>query len=68
MSANILTLEDCEQGLDLEPAPRVVQLRPPEVGRLPLALVVLGNVLVGAALLAGLLFAPAMMSALLLPG
>lgn len=67
MSANSVSLEDFAQALELEPAPRLVQLQPPGTGRVPLALAVLGNVLVGAALLAGLLLAPSMLSVLLLP-
>ncbi|NND45464.1 MAG: hypothetical protein HKN58_09080 [Xanthomonadales bacterium] len=51
-----------EPRLDLAPAPRPVQLLPPAEPRLPLALAVLGNLLVAAALLGSLLVAPAMLS------
>lgn len=67
MSVNSVSLEDFARKLELEPAPRLVQLQPPAADRVSLALAVLGNVLVGAALLAGLLLAPSMLSVLLLP-
>jgi hypothetical protein len=56
-----------EPALALEPAPQPEQVMHPPVRQIPLALAVLGNVLVGLVLLGGLLLAPAMLSVLLLP-
>jgi uncharacterized integral membrane protein len=53
--------------LALEACPEPVQVMPPRTRRWPLALAVLGNVLVGLVLLGGLLLAPALVSAWLLP-
>lgn len=53
--------------LALEACPEPVQVMPPITRRWPLALAVLGNVLVGLLLLGGLLLTPALVSALLLP-
>lgn len=52
--------------LALEACPEPVQVMPPLTRRWPLALAVLGNVLVGLLLLGNLLLAPALVSAWLL--